>query len=89
MMVGLLLCGLVTAELPELLSLTDNTANDFTLRKASTPQSAPNLSAASYGSSQLNTKGFEYSEQIDRSAIFDGVRPTSSSLFILLCSLRT
>jgi hypothetical protein len=87
--VGLLLCGLVASELPEILSLTDNTANDFTIRKASTPQSAPKVSAASYDSCQLNTKGFEYSEQVDRSAIFDGVNSTSSSLFILLCALRT
>ena len=87
--VGLLLCGLVTAELPEILSLTDNTANDFTIRKTSTPQSAPNLSATGYGSSQLNTNGFEYSEQVNRSATFDGAKPSSSSLFILLCALRT
>jgi hypothetical protein len=89
MIVGLLLCGLVAAELPELLTLTDNTANDFTVRKGSTPQIAPKLSAVSYRSSQLNTKGFEYSEQADRSATFEGVKPTSSSLFILLCALRT
>src|ERR1700740_1111435 len=87
--VGLLLCGLVASELPEILSLTDNTANDFTIRKASKPQSPPKLSAASYDSCQLNTKGFEYSEQVDRSATFDGVKRTSSSLFIPLCALRT
>src|ERR1700751_2320601 len=89
MIVGLLLCGLVATELPEILSLTDNTANDFTIRKTSTPQSAPKLSAASYDSFQLNTKGFEYSEQVDRSTAFEGVKPTSSSLFILFCALRT
>jgi hypothetical protein len=30
----LLLCGIFAGELPELLSLTDNTANDFTVRSA-------------------------------------------------------
>ena len=30
----LLLCGVVAAEFPEFLSLTDNTANDFTVSKA-------------------------------------------------------
>lgn len=89
MIVGLLLCGLVTAELPEILSLTDNTANDFTIRKAPTPQTAPNLSAASYNSSRLSTKGFEYSEQVNRRGILIDWKPTSSSLFILLCALRT
>ena len=34
--VSLLLCGIVAAELPELLSLTDNAANDFTVRNPST-----------------------------------------------------
>lgn len=33
-LVSLLLCGIVAAEFPELLSLTDNTANDFALNKA-------------------------------------------------------
>jgi hypothetical protein len=33
-LVSLLLCAIVAAELPELLSLTDNTANDFTVRSA-------------------------------------------------------
>ena len=32
-LVSLLLCGIVAAEFPELLSLTDNTANDFALNK--------------------------------------------------------
>jgi hypothetical protein len=38
-LVSLLLCGIVAAEFPELLSLTDNTANDFTIWKTnpSTP----------------------------------------------------
>jgi len=33
LVVCLLLCGIVSAEIPELLSLTDNTSNDFTIRK--------------------------------------------------------
>jgi len=33
-MAFLILCGIVVAELPELLCLTDNTTNDFTVRKA-------------------------------------------------------
>lgn len=32
----LLLCGIVAAEFPELLSLTDNAANDFTICKVKT-----------------------------------------------------
>jgi hypothetical protein len=33
-LVSLLLCAVFASELPELLSLTDNTANDFTMRRA-------------------------------------------------------
>jgi hypothetical protein len=32
-LLSLLLCGIVAAEFPELLSLTDNTANDFAICK--------------------------------------------------------
>jgi len=35
-LVSLLLCSIVASEFPELLSLTDNTVNDFTVRKTST-----------------------------------------------------
>jgi hypothetical protein len=35
-LVSMLLCGVVTSEFPELLSLTDNTSNDFTVRNTST-----------------------------------------------------
>jgi hypothetical protein len=87
--VGLLLCGLITAELPELLSLTDNTSNDFTVRKAPTPQGTPNPSAVSHNSSRLNTEGFPHKQQVGWIAAFDDVEPASSSLLILLCVLRT
>lgn len=44
-LVSLLLCGIFASELPELLSLTDNTANDFTMRSAN-PLVAPVLDGA-------------------------------------------
>jgi hypothetical protein len=33
-LLSVLLCAIVASELPELLSLTDNAANDYTLRRA-------------------------------------------------------
>ncbi len=33
-LVSVLLCAIVASEMPELLSLTDNVANDYTLRRA-------------------------------------------------------
>lgn len=35
-LLSILLCGIVASEFPELLSLTDNTANDFTVGKTNT-----------------------------------------------------
>src|SRR3974377_1308165 len=58
LMVCVLLGGIVSAELPELLSLTDNTSNDFTIRKASGPESTSTLSAAIHKSVPLDTKNF-------------------------------
>jgi hypothetical protein len=39
--VFLLLCGIVGGEIPELLTLTDNTTNDFTIRKMNSVISPP------------------------------------------------
>jgi len=35
-LLSILLCGVVASEFPELLTLTDNASNDFTVRKTST-----------------------------------------------------
>jgi hypothetical protein len=45
-LVLLLLCGIVAGEFPELLCLTDNTANDFTVRRID-PVVSPSLLVAS------------------------------------------
>jgi hypothetical protein len=42
----LLLCGIVAGEFPELLSLADNTANDFTVRSAHSVVPPVRLSAS-------------------------------------------
>ena len=44
--VSLLLCAIVSAEIPELASLTDNTSNDFTVRKLISADCARASSAA-------------------------------------------
>jgi hypothetical protein len=36
-LVFVLVCGIVSSEFPELLSLTDNTANDFTISRTKSP----------------------------------------------------
>src|SRR5215472_15070723 len=45
----LLLCAIVAGELPELLSLTDNTTNDFTVRGARSAVPAVRLNASQNG----------------------------------------
>lgn len=87
--VGLLLCGVIAAELPELLSLTDNTSNDFTLRKSPAPQGAQNLRAASNNAGRVNTEVFADNQQFGRTAAFDEVKRVSPNLFVVLCTLRT
>jgi len=61
LVVCVLLCGIVSSELPELLSLTDNTSNDFTIRKASGRECTPTLSASIHKSAPLDTKNSECS----------------------------
>jgi hypothetical protein len=47
-LVVLLLCGIVAGEFPELVSLTDNTTNDFTVVKTKSPISRISVAARSY-----------------------------------------
>jgi hypothetical protein len=75
-LVSVLLCGILAAELPELLSLTDNTSNDFTICKASSLslpvlQRAKNVRKAtidldysSHGSFFLHRGTFEKAELV-------------------------
>ena len=84
--VALVSCAVVAAELPELLSLTDSIANDFTVRNTSTSHTTTRLIAANYDSVQPGSK---YGEQVGWTSIFEDVKSSSVSLFILLRTLRT
>lgn len=84
--VGLLSCAVAAAELPELLSLTDSIANDFTVRNTSTSHATTKPIATNYDSVQPGTM---YGAQVGWVSTFEGVKPTSASLFILLRTLRT
>lgn len=87
--VSLLTCALVAAELPELLTLDNNTANDFAVRKTSASHTIRKPSAASYDSISPNMDSRKYGEQVGWTATFEGVKPASASLSILLRTLRT
>jgi hypothetical protein len=88
-LVLLLLCGIVASEFPELLSLTDNTSNDFTLRKINTERLGALSDAggpvriADLNSSVLATT------LVHSPLIPFETAPVSSELFILHSVLRT
>ena len=86
---GLLMCVVAVAELPELITLTDSVTNDFAVSKTSTSHAATKPSAASYDSFQLRMTYLKSGERVGWTSIFENVKPTSASLFILLCTLRT
>lgn len=56
---SLLLCGIVASEVPELISLTDNPSNDFTIRKCGGCESAMMLGVAIHKSVPLDTQKSE------------------------------
>ena len=55
----LLLCGVLTSEIPELVSLTDDTSNDFSIRKFGGRESATMLSSAIHESVPLDARKSE------------------------------
>lgn len=56
-LVCVLMCGIVAAECPEFLSLTDNPANDFTVRQTDDPFSVSQLCASTHARlTDLNSK---------------------------------
>jgi hypothetical protein len=86
--VCLLLCGIVAAELPELLTLTDNTANDFTVCKASSVEGVRVLSAAKQSAIHFAVRAVEHRTVELTTVTVEGASPTRSGLFILHSVLR-
>jgi hypothetical protein len=84
--VSMLLGGIVTTELPELLSLADNALNDFAIRKALNAERSSMLSAANYRPILSNLKDSESGAVIRGAAIF--AKPKSSDLLVLHSVLR-
>ena len=88
-LVLLLLCSIVASEFPELLSLTDNTSNDFTLRKINTerlgalPGAGGPVRVADLNSSALAIT------LVHPPLISFEKAPVASELFILHSVLRT
>ena len=81
-------CLLVFGEFPELLSLTDNTSNDFAIRTAVSAEGVHALSVAKQGAIQIFAKTVVHiSAELWKSAVQD-TSPTRSALFIVNSVLR-
>ena len=85
---SLLLLGIVGAELPELLSLVDNTSNDFMIRKVGRAESAPPFAAASHGSLLPDTRSLGCGTRTQGRAAVLGTELVSFDLFALHSVLR-
>jgi hypothetical protein len=87
--VCVLLCGIVSSEFPELLSLTDNTSNDFTFGKASSQECTSTLSAALHKSVPLDRKDSECGPPTSCAPALMATQTLPSDLVVLNCVLRT
>ena len=87
-LMGLLILGIVGAELPELLSLVDNTSNDFVVRKIGQGAGTARLAIAVHASALPDTRHFLGDTSANRLATFVGRELISSELFLLHSVLR-
>jgi hypothetical protein len=88
--VVLLLCGIVAGEFPELLSLTDNATNDFTLIKAKSAASPVLLVAKKYlPASDVNSYALAPTLVFSHTRPFENEAYVSSGALVLRSILRT
>jgi hypothetical protein len=84
--VCLLFCTIISAEVPELMSLTDNASNDFTIHKTVNREFAQTLNAVAHTPVLLGT---EPSECTTCASFPASTETPSSPLFLLHSVLRT
>ena len=80
-------CVIILGEFPELLSLTDNTSNDFAMRRAPSAEGIHVLSAAKQGAAQIFARAMEYPAELRESTVED-TSPSRSALFLINSVLR-
>jgi hypothetical protein len=81
-------CVIVLEEIPELLSLTDNTSNDFTVRKAASAECVHVLSVEKQGAIKTLARATEQVATELWKNTFQDTTPTRSALFIVNSVLR-
>jgi hypothetical protein len=88
--VCLLLCGIVGGEFPELLSLTDSTLNDFTVRKTNSMVSCVPRDASTHDRvSDVAPNIAARDDTFSRFSPFERAESVPSSVFSLYSILRT
>jgi hypothetical protein len=80
-------CVIIFGELPELLSLTDNTSNDFAMRRAASVEGMHASSVAKQGAVQIFARALGCSAELREGTVED-TSPTHSALFIINSVLR-
>ena len=88
-LVSLLLCAIVASELPELLSLTNNTANDFTMPFADSFVSPVLHSAKNVPKPAIDFNNSTQDSLFGRMGTPEKMELAPSLLFILYSVLRT
>ena len=81
-------CVIVLEEIPELLSLTDNTTNDFTVRKAASAECVHVLRVEKQGAIKILARAAEQVAAELWKSTFQGTTPTRAALFIVNSVLR-
>jgi hypothetical protein len=90
MLVFVVLLGIVSSEFPELLSLTDNTANDFTVLKANTVVSRILPAAGGpFRIADIDSSHPGFTLHSSAQIPFEKAAPHSSELLFLYSVLRT
>jgi hypothetical protein len=87
--IGMLLCSLFATEIPELLSLTDSTSNDFTVRDATARVSLAHTSTGAGTPNAFDLKNFVDAAGLLHSLAHENTTPVSADLQYLHSVLRT
>jgi hypothetical protein len=87
--IGVLLCSVFATELPELLSLTDSTSNDFTLRDAAVRLSPAHTGTQADATIAFELRNFAWALGVLHSLPHESTTPVSADLQYLHSILRT
>ncbi len=88
-MACVVVCGVALSEIPECLTLVNDTSNDFTIRRAGTSESSSLLKAAAQWTTRLVVRSDAKRDGKDRGAVRKEAGCAGLGLFLLHAVLRT